>query len=267
MSAIEKRLKLLLYKKKKQPSENAYHIMSFILTILCTALVIFIVFALIIPAIRESVTSLYVLLQRRIPDWINYMKSHNINYSWFEGFLADINIENMMKNITDTAESLLGGVATAVSSTISVILTAVFSIIVAIYVILSKKQLVRHSRIIVKTYMKPKWAERITNFCMVLTENFARFLSGQCTEAIILGMLMFFAFAVFNLPYAVLVGVLTTFCAVIPYIGAFISCSLSTLLIAIVSPLTALKALVVYLVVQFIENQFIYPRVVGKRML
>lgn len=69
---------------------------------------------------------------------------------------------------------------------------------------------------------------------------------------------------IFRLPYASLVGVLTAFCAIIPYVGAFISCGVSVFLTLLASPAMAVKCIAVYLIVQFIENQFIYPRVVGK---
>ena len=77
---------------------------------------------------------------------------------------------------------------------------------------------------------------------------------------------MFIAFLVFRLPYAALVAVLTAVCAIIPYVGAFISFTISAVLILLVSPITALKGMIVYAIVQFIENQFIYPRVVGSKM-
>lgn len=74
---------------------------------------------------------------------------------------------------------------------------------------------------------------------------------------------MSLTFAIFRIPYGLLVGVLTAICAIIPYVGAFISCSISVFMVLIIDPMLALRCLIVYLAVQFIENQFIYPRVVG----
>ena len=95
-------------------------------------------------------------------------------------------------------------------------------------------------------------------------QSFANFLTGQCSEAVILGMLMSLAFSLFRIPYGSLVGMLTAICAIIPYVGALLSCVISVFLVLLVDPLLAVRALLVYLAVQFIENQFIYPRVVGK---
>ena len=80
----------------------------------------------------------------------------------------------------------------------------------------------------------------------------------------ILGVLMALAFSVFKIPYGSLVGMLTAICAIIPYVGALISCVVSVFLVLLVDPVLAIRCLIVYLAVQFIENQFIYPRVVGK---
>ena len=80
----------------------------------------------------------------------------------------------------------------------------------------------------------------------------------------ILGVLMTLAFSVFRIPYGSLVGMLTAICAIIPYVGALISCVVSVFLVLLVDPVLAVRCLIVYLAVQFIENQFIYPRVVGK---
>ena len=126
------------------------------------------------------------------------------------------------------------------------------------------ESLCRHARKLVCAYLKPKYAEGILKFCRLFRQSFANFLTGQCGEAVILGLLMALAFAVFRIPYGSLVGVLTAICAIIPYVGAFISCVVSVFLVLLVNPLLALRCLIVYLAVQFVENQFIYPRVVGK---
>ena len=129
--------------------------------------------------------------------------------------------------------------------------------------VLEKDRVCRHTRKLVSAYLKPAWAKNALHFCRVFQKNFTRFLTGQCTEAVILGLLMFSAFSIFRLPYGSLVGVLTAVCAIIPYVGAFISCGVSIFLTAIFDPALAIRCAVVYLAVQFIENQFIYPRVVG----
>ena len=97
----------------------------------------------------------------------------------------------------------------------------------------------------------------------LLRDTYARFLSGQCVEAIILGLLILIAFTIFRLPYAGITAMLTSICAFIPYIGAFCACGIGALLTLLAEPSKVIVCIIVYLVVQFIENQFIYPNVVG----
>ncbi len=188
MTGIEKRLRKLLQKRKKQPSDKFYRMFSFLLTFVCVALVLTLVFTLLIPELVNSAKGLYLQIEARLPEWI----------AWLESLDPEA-----------------------------------------------------------------AWAENVLHVSRTFSRCFANFLSGQCTEAVILGVLMFAAFTIFRLPYGSLVGVLTAVCAIIPYVGAFLSGAVSVILALLISPALAVRCLIVYLVVQFVENQFIYPRVVG----
>lgn len=263
LSGIEKRLKRLFDKGRKKPSDKQLHIISFILTILCILFVLILVLTLLIPEIVRSSQRLYIQLEAKIPEWLVYLESHNVNARWLEELLADIDLEHIMQNISGSIDSFLMNIANVLSSTISNVIMAAFSIVISIYMILGKERVCRHARKLISAYIKPAWAEKIFHISQTFSKSFAKFLSGQCSEALILGTLMFLAFTIFKLPYGSLVGVLTAVCAIIPYVGAFISGAVSVILTLLIDPALALRCLIVYLVVQFIENQFIYPRVVG----
>lgn len=263
LSGIEKRLKRFFDKGRKKPSDKQLHIISFILTILCILFVLILVLTLLIPEIVRSSQRLYIQLEAKIPEWLVYLESHNVNARWLEELLADIDLEHIMQNISGSIDSFLMNIANVLSSTISNVIMAAFSIVISIYMILGKERVCRHARKLISAYIKPAWAEKIFHISQTFSKSFAKFLSGQCSEALILGTLMFLAFTIFKLPYGSLVGVLTAVCAIIPYVGAFISGAVSVILTLLIDPALALRCLIVYLVVQFIENQFIYPRVVG----
>lgn len=263
LSGIEKRLKQLLDKGRKKPSDKQLHIISFILTILCILFVLTLVLTLLVPEIVRSSQRLYIQLEAKIPEWLVYLESHNVNARWLEELSADIDLEHIMQNISGSIDSFLMNIANVLSSTISNVIMAAFSIVISIYMTLGKERVCRHARKLISAYMKPAWAERLFHISQTFSKSFAKFLSGQCSEAVILGTLMFLAFTIFKLPYGSLVGVLTAVCAIIPYVGAFISGAVSVILTLLIDPALALRCLIVYLVVQFIENQFIYPRVVG----
>ncbi len=263
MTGIEKQLRRLLQKRKKQPSDKFYRMFSFLLTFVCVALVLTLVFTLLIPELVNSAKGLYLQIEARLPEWIAWLESLDPEAAWLEDMLADINLEKMMQNIGVGANFFLESVVSTVSSAASIVITAAFGLIISIYLALGKEQIGGHARKLLYAYLKPAWAENVLHVSRTFSRCFANFLSGQCTEAVILGGLMFAAFTIFRLPYGSLVGVLTAVCAIIPYVGAFLSGAVSVILALLISPALAVRCLIVYLVVQFVENQFIYPRVVG----
>lgn len=263
MTGIEKRIRKMLKKRKKQPSDKCFRIISFILTFVCIALVLTLVFTLLIPELVRSMKGLYLLVEERLPQWIDYLESLDTEAEWLEEVLAGINLEKFVQSIGSGANLFFEGVMSTVSSAASVVVTTSFGLIIGIYLTLGKEQVCRHARKLIYAYLKPVWADNILHISRTFNRTFANFLSGQCAEAVILGILMFLAFSIFKLPYGSLVGVLTAVCAIIPYIGAFMSGAVSVILALLISPALAVRCLIVYLTVQFIENQMIYPKVVG----
>ena len=263
----EKIIRKIFVKRKHKPSDKTNLITSFIFTIICILLAITLVTAFIVPALLQSVQSIYSIAEKRIPDLLQYLlkflSERGISTEWISKIISKIDLEGLMKNVSSYLTSFLSSFIGVISSTVNITISFVFAVIIAIYMVLDKKHLCRSAKYLVYAYLKKPAADRITYFCSLFGKTFAKFLSGQCFEAIILGVLMFIAFSVFRLPYASLVGVITAFCALLPYVGATLSCVVSVLLAFIVDPSKAILCVIVYLCVQFIENQFIYPHVVG----
>ena len=264
MRGIEKGLERLFNKAKKRPTDKGIHILSFVLTLICAALVLVLALTLLIPELVRSFQSLYEQIEAKIPQWTAYLNRPGTGLEWLMEWIDNTDWEQWLHNISDSIDMALTSAIDAVSSTVNTAVTAAFAFIISIYLSLGRENLCRHAKKLVCAYLKPKYAEGVLKFCRLFRQSFANFLTGQCGEAVILGLLMALAFTVFRIPYGSLVGVLTAICAIIPYVGAFISCFISVLLVLLVDPLLALRCLIVYLAVQFIENQFIYPRVVGK---
>lgn len=263
VNGIEKRLKRLFQKAKKPPTNQRIHVMSLILTLISVLLVFFIVLTLLVPELIQSSQRLYTQIEASIPGWIDYLNGHNINAQWLEELLASIDLERATQHISAGIDALLANTVNALSSTVHIVITTAFALIISIYIMLGKERLCRHARKLICAYLKPSWAKNILRFCRMFSQSFAKFLSGQCGEAVILGSLMFAAFTFCRLPYGSLVGVLTAVCAIIPYVGAFISSAVSVILTLLIDPSLVIRCLIVYSAVQFVENQFIYPRVVG----
>lgn len=248
---------------KRKPAEKTVCLISFLLTLLSILLIIFLVGTIVLPQIVNSVKSVISVVREKWPEFALILKSYDIDTAPITDWLDNLDWENLVNKLASSAGVLLNLLAGTAVSTLSVIVTGAVSVVIMFYVLLSKKDLGRQSKKILYAYLKEETTERVLYIASLSYNTFAKFLSGQCVEAVILGSLIFVAFSLFRLPYAGLVAVLTAVCAFVPYIGAFLSCGVGVLLTLIANPPQALVCLVVYLVVQFVENQFIYPHVVG----
>ena len=159
-------------------------------------------------------------------------------------------------SLVSSGSGIIGGVVSGVS-------TCVIGLIFSFYLLLQKARLARQGRQVLYALLPEGGADRVLGVLRLANRTFSSFLSGQCLEACILGMLFVVAMTVFRLPYALLVGVLIALTALIPIVGAFIGCAVGALLIAITDPVRALIFVALFLVLQQVEGNLIYPHVVG----
>lgn len=165
--------------------------------------------------------------------------------------------------VTAGLGSTMSTIFAAVSSVFSTVVTTFISLIFAIYLLLGKEQLMGQSKRLLQNYARPKWVKKITYLTEVFNDSFHRYIVGQFTEAIILGLLCIFGMLILRLPYAAMIGTLIGFTALIPVAGAYIGAGVGVIMILTVSPVKALIFLIFILVIQQIEGNLIYPKVVG----
>lgn len=242
--------------------------LSLLSTLICIVLIVVLVSTMVIPQLINSVRSVYLMIQSRIPQWISFLSSYGFDTSWITTALSSfslsqINIEHIVQSILSGAGNFLNSALGIASSTISVLINCAFSLVIALYILLGKKNLGRQCHKLLYAHIRTPIADRVYHIASLISSTYSKFLSSQTIEAIILGFMIFLAFSIFRIPYAVLIAVLTGVLSFIPYIGAFCACFIGAVLVLIVNPLQALLSIIVYQVVQFIENQFIYPHVVG----
>jgi len=127
-----------------------------------------------------------------------------------------------------------------------------------------KEYLQRGVKKIMYAYMKKEHVEKIMSIGSLANKTFSKFISGQCVEAVILGTIIFFVSLLCGFPYALLIGVLTAVTALVPIFGGLIAAAIGAVLIAITNPIQALIFIAVFVVIQQIEGNLIYPKVVGK---
>ena len=215
--------------------------------------------ALVIPELIESARSIIPLAQEKIPEWIAFAEANGIDLSGLVQQMSELS----QKVSVDGASSLVGSAAVIARSTILTAGNTMLGMVIAIYLLLGKHNFSRQALMIARANLPAGVVQKIRFVGNLACETYAKFLSGQFVEAIILGCLMYTTFKIFGLPYAGITAYLTSLCAFVPYVGAFLSGASGVVLTLLADPVKAPICLVVYLATQFIENQFIYPRVVG----
>ena len=184
--------------------------------------------------------------------------------------LKSIDWKSKIGDIAETLTSGLGSVMdvafTAVSSVFSVLSTALIGFIFAMYALLSKDKISSQLKRLFSNVVPEKIHNKITYILSVANDCFRRFIVGQCTEAVILGSLCAIGMLILKLPYAAMIGALVAFTALIPIVGAFIGAGVGAFLILMQSPVKALVFLVFIVILQQVEGNLIYPRVVGSSM-
>lgn len=263
MNGFERLLNRLFARAKHKPGHKALRMISLLLTLLVVAAIIAALSTTIIPQGVRTVKSIIALVEENWPAWVAFLEEKGVDTAFLTQWEKLFDLQKLLDKLGSNAQILAGSIANAASATVSTITSVAFGIIIAIYVLADKDTLARQSKKLLYANLKKELADKICHVGRLITKTYAKFLSGQCVEALILGTLILAAFLISGLPYAGLVAMVTAICALIPYIGAFISCVLAVILSLLISPAKALLCLAVYLGVQFVENQFIYPHVVG----
>ena len=236
------------------------------------AALLFLLVRMILPELAQSVG---LLIQEAIPRLESLLQSLNQNgdltqlLSSYGLALADGNIDwnsvlsSAVKWLVNGLGGVMGSVVSLVSALGSTAFTLIVSLIFSIYLLVGKETLGRQFGLVLKTYLKPVWSKRTMYFLDTLNTCFHRFVVGQCTEAVILGLLCIGGMTLFGFPYATMVGTLIGFTALIPVAGAYIGAGVGAFLIFTVSPVKAVLFLLFIVVLQQLEGNLIYPKVVG----
>ncbi|MBQ3020610.1 MAG: AI-2E family transporter [Bacilli bacterium] len=204
-----------------------------------------------IPTIFKNVQDYLVNLLEDFPEIqskINDMFNNSTNFN-----------DLIVKLLNYIVNGSIGFITSFISSLITIFTAIVF----AIYMLSQKEYLISGLRKVTKAYLKDK-SNKVFEIGKLSNKIFTNFVSGQCVEALILGCIFFVILSIFRFPYALLISVLTTLTALVPIFGALIAMVIGAILIATISPIKALVFIIIFLVIQQIEGNLIYPKVVGK---
>lgn len=246
-----------LYKLKRPISM----VIAYFLALFVVALVIFVV----VPEVADTVTS----IKDKLPGFIEEAKKWALKYTekfpdiakLITDFEPDFNqIGNMFK---DNGSAIITTTFSIFSSIIGTIVNVVVGIVFSFYILIQKEKLAKQAKMVSYAVLKESAADELMVFCKIANTTFSKFFSCQFREGIILGSMFMIAMTVFRFPYTLTISVLIAFTALIPVFGAFIGLFIGCFLILVESPKYVLWFIILFFVMQFIENYFIYPKLVG----
>ena len=268
MSFLEKKI-FENVKKKNKIVRKLKRPISLILTIVLVVGVIALVMFGVIPQLTRTMGTLVTSINDFIPQmqsWIGEFFHNNqeiMNLVDQIEFDPDQAIKWGISLLGNGAGNMMNTTMSAVGSLVSGFATFFIAFSFACYILFQKEKLHVQIRKIFFAFIPKQKATMFLDICSLTYRTFANFLTGQCVEAVILGSMFVITLSILKMPYALLIGVLIAFTALIPVFGAFIGCVMGCFLIFMVSPKQAILFIVVFLVLQQIEGNLIYPHVVG----
>lgn len=267
MNRIQKRL--FAHTKKGSTSEKFSAPVSLILTLILVIALLSLVVSVVLPELARTLAMLGKLIPQKVPlilKKIELLFDNNL-LLYLEEIEADLNWDELFNQLLTFcrvgANTMLDSTISVATGIVSGVGTFIIAFVFACYILLQQGFLKRQMHKLCFAYLKETHAQCFLEVCNLTYRTFSSFLTGQCMEAVILGMMFFIAMTLLRLPFTLLVSVLIAFTALIPIFGAFIGCGVGAFLILTADPGKALLFVILFLLLQQIEGNLIYPKVVG----
>ena len=267
MNRIQKRL----FANAKEKYRKFAAPVSLILTLIFVLALLSLVTSVVAPELGQTIATLGKTLPEKIPTLMKQaeqlVSNHPELVDYMDKAQAQLNWEEILNQLVTFfrvgANSMLSSTISVATGIVSGVGTFFIGFVFACYILLQQEFLKRQMKKLIFAYLKEKHANRFLQICALTYRTFSNFLTGQCLEAVILGMMFFVSMTILRFPFAVLVGVLIAFTALIPIFGAFVGCAVGAFLLLTVNPSQAAAFIVLFIVLQQIEGNLIYPKVVG----
>lgn len=266
MRSIERRLKFIR-------NDGARRASGIVLTLVAVALVLYGVIRLLVPQISDTIailipklTEFFLGLEKKLYVFLE-ANPELLNWVYANTDLAKLDwaslVQQAVSILKNSVTLIAGGAFSAVGSVAGGIVDAVIGLVFALYCLAQKEILARQARRLLYAFLPERISDEIIRVMRLTNTTFSNFISGQCLEAIILGGMFAVVMALFRLPYIVLISVLIALTALVPIVGAFVGCFIGAFLILVNDPFQAVIFVAVFLVLQQIEGNLVYPKVVG----
>ena len=242
-------------KSKKPLAVKSRRPVCMLLAYLTLVAVVVLVISLVVP---QLVACIRLILSLLPSAWNDEELANSLSSIDWQSRIGQI-----LKVVTTGLGSVVDVVVTTVTSLFSSLLAAVIGIIFSVYLLFSKETLSRQFKKLGRRILSPALHRELRYGITVLNETFHKFIVGQCTEAVILGVLCTIGMLIFRMPYATMIGALVAFTSLVPIAGSYIGAIVGAFMIMTVSPMSALGFLIFLVILQQIEGNIIYPKVVG----
>lgn len=264
--------KIIFPRSKKKFLQKLRRPLSIIVSLLVLLGIIVLILYLVLPQIYNSIVVIAEsapLLAENLRTWFLDVTS---GLNWAEGIRENvrnlsIDWQELAKTIGDalqnSAGGILGSALNIIENTVGFFVAAFTAIVFAIYLLFLKEKLIHQSKRVGKAYLPEKHWQRVRYVLSVLNETFSKFFKGQVLDAFVVGALLFIAMLIFRMPYALTISVVVMVTALIPMIGAFIGGAVGFLMIAVTDFRQAVIFLIILIVIQQLEGDLIYPKIVG----
>ena len=272
MRSIERRLSAIR-------NDSLRRTVALLVTVILVCVVLAVVFALLIPQVTKTVKD---LAEDKFPLFLSWIQTtvtdflsdnpdmllwvqENI-FTIFEKIDVAGWVQKILNTVSTSVTTIISSAFVAITGLFGIIFNAVISLVFAVYCLFRKEILARQGRRLLYAFFPEKFSDKIVDIFRLSNKTFSNFLSGQCLEVCILGGLFAVAMTVLRMPLVALVSVLVAVTAFIPLVGAFVGCGFGALFILVDNlhdPMQAVWFIVMFLILQQIENNLIYPRVVG----
>jgi predicted PurR-regulated permease PerM len=272
MRSVEKVLMKLFTTKKSTPKLSRVRPFSIIITLIVVMGVISGIIGIIIPLTGETLISVRDEVPRFVISCQRFLQKLSLEMPDLATLLNELSIDwvtivtKLSKFLSDLGTAALSSSVYLATGVFSGIVNFILAFIFSLYLLADKEKLSKTCTNILDIYVKEKIKNPLLKFLTISNKIFSDFISGQCIEAVILGVLVYIAMLIFGFPYAELISVLVAVTALIPIFGAFIAGALGAVLIMIQSPVKALWFILLFFIIQQLEGNLIYPRVVGGKL-
>lgn len=255
--------------QKNQKMQKMKRTVSYILTLIAVFGILALAMTVIIPELVRTAKTLAGQAPAALSTMQEWFRENSENLPSISAFIenSELDITSISSKATDILQSAATGIISSgfslISNVVSGIVSFLIGVVFSVYVLFQKEKLATQTKKILYAILPESKADKVVSVGKLSNQVFSNFLSGQCLEACILGTMFVVAMSIFRMPYAMLIGVIIALTALIPIVGAFIGCVVGMFLIVMVNPVQAVWFLVLFLVIQQIEGNLIYPRVVG----